>query len=102
MMNLELVRLIKYEMTDEFLEEYKNSVISTARTKGANGDLIDLGVNIIDQLYMVPEEELPEWFLEREGSDWETIFYAMINGIRHCISTKQSEEGEWILENPII
>ena len=101
-MNLELVRLMKYEMTDEFLKEYKDLVISTARINGANRDLIDLGTAIIDQLYMVPEEELQDWFLEREGSDWETIFNEMINGIRHCVSTKQSQDGEWILGNSAI
>lgn len=93
---------MKYEMTDKFLEEYKNLVISTGRKDGANGDLIDLGVTIIDQLYMVPEQELQAWFHDKDGSDWETIFNGMINGIRHCISIKQSEEGEWILGSKVI
>ena len=102
MMNLELVRLIKYEMTDNFLDEFKKLITSTAKERELDSTSLDIIVAIVDQLYAVPDSELSEWFCDKDGIGWETIFNAMIDCITNYIRMRHLMDGEWKLDGTVI
>jgi hypothetical protein len=101
-MNLELVRLIKYEMTGDFLDEFKKFLTSTAKDHELDSTSLEIIVAIADQLHEVPETELSGWFSDKDGMGWETVLNAMTVCISNYIRLRHSTDGEWILENPVI
>ena len=101
-MNLELMRLIKYEMTVDFLGEFKAKITSIAKERDFDDPTMDIGVAIIDQLHEVPDGEISEWFSNKDGIEWETLFNVMTVCISNYIRMRHSTDGEWIFENPTI
>ena len=101
-MNLELIRLIKYEMTDNFLDEFKKLITSTAKVQELDSISLEIIVAIVDQIHEVPDSGLSEWFSDKDGIGWETVLNAMIACISNYIRMRHSTDGEWIFENPTI
>lgn len=101
-MNLELVRLIKYEMTDNFLDEFKKLITSTAKEQELDSTSLDIIVAIVDQLHQVPDTELSGWFSDKDGIGCETVFNAMIACISNYIRMRHSTDGDWKLDGTVI
>ena len=101
-MNLELIRLIKYEMTVDFLGEFKRFLTSTAKDNELDSTSLEIMVAIVDQLHEVPDSELSGWFGDKDGTGWETVLNAMTVCISNYIRMRHSTGGEWILENPTV
>jgi hypothetical protein len=99
-MNLELIRLIKYETTVDFLDKFKKLITSTAKEQELASASLNVIVDIVDQLHEVPENELSAWFHDKEGIEWETIFNAMLECISNYIRTRHLADGDWIFANP--
>lgn len=102
MINLELIRLIRHEMTDTFLDEFKRMMTSTVKEHKLDVASLDITVAIVDQLYSLPDRELSEWFCDKDGIGWEIIFNAIIDCITNYIRMRHTTDGEWILGNPAI
>ena len=66
-MTLELVRLVKYEMTVDFLDEFKKLLTSTAKDHELDSTSLEIIVAIVDQLHEVPDSELSVWFSDKDG-----------------------------------
>jgi hypothetical protein len=102
MMNLELTRLIKYEMTDNFLDEFKAKITSIAKERDFDDPTMDIGVALIDQLHEVPDSELIKWYSDKDGIEWETLFNVMKTCISNYITMRHSADGEWKLDGTAI
>ena len=98
MINLELVRLIKYEMTVDFPGDFKKMIISSAKERELDGNSLEIIVAIVDQLYALPDSELSGWFCDKGGIGWETMFNAMIDCIANYIRMRHLTDGEWKLD----
>lgn len=98
-MNLELVRLIKYEMTVDFLGEFKKFLTSTAKDHELDGTSLEIIIAIVDQLHEAPDSELSGWFSDKDGIGWETVLNAMIVCISNYIRMRHSTEHEWMIDS---
>ena len=101
-MNLELVRLIKYEMTVDFLGDFRAMIISSAKEQELDTTSLDIIVAILDQLYALPDKELSGWFCDKDGIGWKTIFNAMTSCATNYIRMRHIADGEWTLDGKAI
>ena len=102
MMNLELIRLIKHEMTVDFLGEFKRFLTSTAKDHELDSTSLDIIVAIADQLHEVSDSELSGWFSDKDGMGWETVLNAMTVCISNYIRMRHLTDGEWKLDGTVI
>ena len=102
MMNLELVRLVKYEMTVDFLGDFKAMITSKAKDRELDGTSLEIIVAIVDQLHEVPDGEISGWFCDKDGIEWETIFNAMTICVSNYIRMRNLTDGDWKLDGTVI
>lgn len=101
-MNLELVRLLRYEVTDEFREEFKDLMVASAKKRDPNGTATDLAIEVIDQIHMLPDKQLRAWFRKRKDKNWENILNCMLAAISDYIRFRQLSDGGWTIGNTAI
>ena len=101
-MNLELVRLLKYEMTDELLRDFKDLIMSRAEDGDLDSASLDTMVAIINSIYTLPDKKLKAWFRKRGGIEWETIFNAMNSAVSDYLRFRHLADGEWRVGNSAI
>ncbi len=95
-MNLQLVRLLRHEITDEFCEEFKKMLVLVGETiGGGDSSMHDMKIQIIEQLHSLPESQLNEWFDSRTGKNWDILFDGLIKALSALIRSAHLEDDKW-------
>ena len=95
-MNLQLVRLLRHEITDEFYEEFKKVLVLVGETiGGGDSSMHDTAIQIIEQLHSLPESQLNEWFDARTGKNWDIIFDGLIKALSALLRSAHLEDDKW-------
>ena len=95
-MNLQLIRLLRHEITDEFYEDFKRAVVLVGETiGGGDSSMHDTAIQLIEELHSLPESQLNEWFDARTGKNWDTIFDELIKALSALIRSSHLEDGKW-------
>ncbi len=98
-MNLELVRLLKFEMTEEYVGDFKELISCKAKDRDLAGANLDIIISIIDIIYTLPDRQLKEWFVEREGIAWDVVFTSMTTAVSDYLRFRHSVDGDWNPDN---
>jgi len=99
-MNLQLVRLLRHEITDEFYEDFKKAIVLVGETiGGGDSSMHDTAIQIIEELHSLPESQLSEWFDARTGKYWDNAFEGMIKSLSALIRSAHLQDDKWQFSN---